>query len=820
MPSKDRAAEQHGEKFSRLFQFSPDAISLTRVRDGIILDVNEAYERLTGYRREDILGRSTEQLGFSIDPGLWGRVALNLEAAGELHNLDTRILRKDGRLAHVELALRLLDVEGEACYLTTARDITARTKAEQEAREREENLQEKLDNLLSPDVDISDEEVRRIIDFQALQELMELFYKVTKIGIGIIDLKGNILVAAGWQEICTKFHRLHPRTLANCIESDIHLSRNAASGNYTLYKCRNNLWDIATPVVIGGRHLANIFLGQFFFSDEEPDYELFRRQAEAYGFDTEEYLAALDRVPRWNRETVQTVMEFYTHFARIVAKLSYQNLRLAKTLIERERAEQALRESEHKFATAFQSAPTLIVISTLEEGRYIEVNEAFERICGFTREEVIGRGAVELGIWESSRDRAVVLDMIRKDGKVRDIEITFRDKGGKGHTGLYSAECIEIGGEQCLLSLWVDISERKQVEKAVQDQFEQLHTIFDSIDAIVYVAEIDSHELLYLNRYGAFLFGDDWKGKTCYEVLPGGKGESCASYSRDRLVRDGKPQPSRTWEFRNSTSGRWFHCMDRAIAWTDGHLVRLEIAFDITEIKEMEQMKDEVLSAVSHEMRTPLTAILGYTGLLLADDIPAGEEKPCIGTIQQEAQRLSDLVKSFLDLQRIKARRETTNFQGLSVLPLLEETAALFSGLSPRHRFTIDVPADLPQVRGNAGELRQVFNNLVSNAVKYSPQGGEVYLWARRENDTALIQVRDEGIGIPAEVRGKIFDQFYRLDNSDRRATGGTGMGLALVREIVTAHGGRVWITANAGRGSIFHVRLPLSEAAQGNSPS
>ena len=334
------------------------------------------------------------------------------------------------------------------------------------------------------------------------------------------------------------------------------------------------------------------------------------------------------------------------------------------------------------------------------------------------------------------------------------------------------------------------------------------------------LAEIKQEQMIKYKYNGASLFGDDWKGKACYEVLPAGQGKACSSCTRDRLVRDGMPQPSRTWEFRNDVSGQWFHCMDRAITWTDGHLVRLEISFDITEIKDMQQMKDEVLSAVSHEMRTPLTAILGYTALLLADDVPPGEKKRSIATIQQEAQRLNDLVKNFIDLQRLKARREAINLQALAVLPLLEETAALFSGLSPRHRFTIDAPADLPQVQGNAGELRQVFNNLVSNAVKYSPQGGEIYLGARREDDSVFIVVRDEGIGIPAEARERIFDQFYRVDNTDRRSTGGTGVGLALVREIVNAHGGRVWTTGNAGRGSTFHVRLPLSETGQAFVPS
>ena len=104
-----------------------------------------------------------------------------------------------------------------------------------------------------------------------------------------------------------------------------------------------------------------------------------------------------------------------------------------------------------------------------------------------------------------------------------------------------------------------------------------------------------------------------------------------------------------------------------------------------------------------------------------------------------------------------------------------------------------------------------MFNNLVSNAVKYSPEGGEVYLGARRENDSIRIKVRDEGIGIPPESVEMIFERFYRIDNSDRRAVGGTGLGLALVREIITAHGGRVWVESEEGKGSTFFVSLPVA---------
>ncbi len=124
---------------------------------------------------------------------------------------------------------------------------------------------------------------------------------------------------------------------------------------------------------------------------------------------------------------------------------------------------------------------------------------------------------------------------------------------------------------------------------------------------------------------------------------------------------------------------------------------------------------------------------------------------------------------------------------------------------------TVDCPPDLPNARGNCQQLRQVFNNLVSNAVKYSPAGGEISLRGSREDDSIIVMVSDEGIGIPPEAREMVFERFYRVDNSDRRAIGGTGLGLALVKEIVVAHGGSVWVESEVGRGSTFFVSLPVA---------
>lgn len=347
-----------------------------------------------------------------------------------------------------------------------------------------------------------------------------------------------------------------------------------------------------------------------------------------------------------------------------------------------------------------------------------------------------------------------------------------------------------------------------QREQQLEHQFAQLTTIFDSVNAVIYVADLGSYELLYLNKFGEAIFGKDWQGKPCYQVLQAGQEVPCGFCTNDRLVVGGEPQPPYVWEFRNTVSGRWYQCIDRAIPWTDGRLVRMEIAFDISERKEMERIKDEMVSAVSHEMRTPLTAMLGYTEFMLEHEVTPEQQKEFLRTVYHETERLNELIGNFLDLQRLRMRPESIAMNPLSVEALISNAAALF-GASLKHRLAVSFPPGLPGVLGNEGQLHQVLVNLISNAVKYSPEGSPITLGARREGEKVVIWVRDEGIGIPPDLHELIFERFYRVDNTDRRLVGGAGLGLALVREIAAAHGGRVWVESTVGKGSTFFVELP-----------
>ena len=226
--------------------------------------------------------------------------------------------------------------------MAVSQDITELKQAENKLKESERTIRKKLDAMLSPEGDISMLNLADIIDSQAIQAIMDDFFHITHIGVGLIDLNGKVLVANGWQDICTKFHRVNPETCKNCVESDTTLTLGGLSGKSKKYKCKNNLWDISTPIFVGGRHLGNIFLGQFFYEDETIDIEVFRNQARKFGFNEEEYLNALDRVPRWSREEVESIMRFYSKLSLFISNLSYGNLKLAQTLDERNKAVESL----------------------------------------------------------------------------------------------------------------------------------------------------------------------------------------------------------------------------------------------------------------------------------------------------------------------------------------------------------------------------------------------------------------------------------------------------------------------------------------------
>jgi len=353
---------------------------------------------------------------------------------------------------------------------------------------------------------------------------------------------------------------------------------------------------------------------------------------------------------------------------------------------------------------------------------------------------------------------------------------------------------------------------------SLRSQFEEIHTIFDALNAIVYVADFETHELLYFNNLAEQLFGPA-EGKLCYLTIQSGQTGPCEFCTNDRLVVDGVPQPPYIVEIQNTVNQRWYQCIDKAIRWPDGRLVRLEIAIDITDTKGLEQLKEEMLSSVNHEMRTPLTAILGFIEYLRENDPPTEERRKYLQILYAESLRLNQLIDNFLHLNRIKARRESYRMVPLKPVSLLNILQENFKSMSTRHPLRLEIEENLPDVLGDMDGILLVLDNLVSNAVKYSPPDTEIAAGADRADGEIRLWVRDQGIGLSTEELKRIFGDFYRVDNSDRRRTGGAGLGLALAREIVAMHQGRIWVESTPEKGSTFFFTLPAASTLSSPAP-
>jgi len=286
-------------------------------------------------------------------------------ATGEPYELDLELSLPGPARWITARSETLRDAQGRITGLRgTAQDITGRKLAEAALRESEAVVRAKLQALLSPEGEMPELELGDILDVPELQVIMDEFYKLTKIGIGIIDMKGKVLVGTGWQDICTKFHRVNPETYRNCLESDMLLTEGVEHGKCKSYLCKNNLRDIATPIVVGGSHLGNLFLGQFLYADESQDEALFRQQALKYGFDEKEYLAAYERLPRFGREQVDVVMRFYMKFSELVSTLSYGKIKLARALAQSRRAQLEREKLNLELAAKNQEMENFLYITT------------------------------------------------------------------------------------------------------------------------------------------------------------------------------------------------------------------------------------------------------------------------------------------------------------------------------------------------------------------------------------------------------------------------------------------------------------------------
>jgi PAS domain S-box-containing protein len=252
---------------------------------------------------------------------------------------------------------------------------------------------------------------------------------------------------------------------------------------------------------------------------------------------------------------------------------------------------------------------------------------------------------------------------------------------------------------------------------------------------------------------------------------------------------------------------------------TESH--RLELELHRSQVRaesasELSRAKDEMVSMVSHEMRTPLASIVGFTELLVTREVTTEQRKDYLTVMLQEGHRLTALINDFLDLRQIEGGHLMMRFAPAEIAALIKRAIDLFS--DPAHSpIEVRLPDDLPLVRADSDSIFRVVANLLSNARKYSPNGGVIVVGAEVVDSMVRVSVRDAGLGIPPEALNQLFHKFYRVDGADRRGIKGTGLGLAISKNIVEAHGGKIGASSpGLGKGSLFFFTIPtVREQAQ-----
>ena len=547
-------------------------------------------------------------------------------------------------------------------------------------------------------------------------------------------------------------------------------------------------------------------------------------------------LRSLNEELETSKEELQTINE----------ELTTANQELAT------RNDQLKAAQEYAEAIVETARSPLVVLS--EELRVERANVAFYQFFQTAPPETEGRLLTELGNgqWDIPRLRTLLEQIQPTNLAFQDFEVDqFFPKIGRKTLLLNARRLLlerQLVNEHRILLAMEDVTERRAAERQVKNRLDFLQHLLDALPSSVYLVQGEDARLVLANRAAATLWGAQWRvGQPMLDFLEShqirlfdtqGEVLPSAAFATMRALSEGKA----VFQYQETiyhTDGTTLPVQVNAVPIEGQDLLAgleaasgngqadvasplaLVVHQDVTSLKDTEELKDRFLGLVAHELRTPLAAIKGFASMLLTQTAQGKGEAlaewqyEAIAEIDLGSDRLTRITKDLLDVVRLQAGRLVLHREPLDLVSITQRVIAEIQRSTDRHQLTLSMdPPSLSEllVVVDGDRIEQVLSNLLTNAIKYSPQGGEIEVIVReqKERQAALVSIRDQGIGIPQAEQARIFGRFFRASNAEAILISGTGLGLYLCRELVLQHEGQIWFESHEGEGSTFFVRLPL----------
>lgn len=493
-----------------------------------------------------------------------------------------------------------------------------------------------------------------------------------------------------------------------------------------------------------------------------------------------------------------------------------------RDITERKESEKAVLESEHRFHTIFETIPDVITITRMSDGLVIDINPAYETVTGFKRDQLIGSSLAELGPWANISDHEKIVGQVREKGFVINLEVPMRTSDDQIRQALVSSKMINLHGEPHLLTIFKDISELEKSQFALKESEERFRHMFEANPDPVILASLEDGRIIDVNKSFVKTTGiarHEAIGHNSADLDLWAIKDARQSFL-DQLNKDGEVNKLEA-EFRVSRGQIKPGLLSARLISVNRKRCILIVIRDITAEKkaaqtliEMDQIKNEFISTAAHELRTPITSIMGYSELLndseLVRDFSEEQKQDFQKEIHENSERIAKIIDEIMDVSRIESGQGIPlDLQPTSIVELLEKVINRFS-LRAKQQINLKHNQDIPEsIPLDSMRITQVVENLLSNSVKYSDVDTEISILVTRSENYCVVCVVDQGVGMNSVQQKKMFDKFYRADSSDA-AVRGLGLGMSIVKQIIEDHGGLIWVESSVGKGTKVYFNLPI----------